>query len=181
MKHPTALAKSLRLFPLFCLGAGVLAGQSKPAPPKLDLVFDLHLDLGKPTDVGQIGPAGARRVAPVLGGTLQGPGLKGKILPGADYQIIHPDGLTEIDAHYVVQLDNGDLLYVTNRGMRHGPPEVLKKLNAGEPVDQSLIYFRTIVSIETAAPALQWMQRTIFVCAGERFPNEAVIHVYRVN
>jgi hypothetical protein len=65
--------------------------------------------------------------------------------------------------------------------MRHGPPEVLKKLNAGEPVDQSLIYFRTIVSIETAAPALQWMQRTIFVCVGERFPNEAVIHVYRLN
>ena len=115
----------------------MLLGQSKPAAPKLDLVFDLHLDLGKPTDVGQIGPAGARRVAPVLGGTLQGPGLKGKILPGADYQIIHPDGLTEIDAHYVVQLDNGDLLYVTNRGMRHGPPEVLQKLNAGERVDQS--------------------------------------------
>ena len=164
-----------------CLLTGVLLGESKPTPLKLDPAFDLHLELGKPIDVGQIGPAGARRVVSVLGGTLQGPGLKGKILPGADYQIIHPDGLTEIDAHYVVQMENGDLLYVTNRGMRHGPAEVIRKLNAGERVDQSLIYFRTVVSVETAAAALQWMTRTIFVCAGERLPNEAVIHVYRVN
>ena len=60
-------------------------------------------------------------------------------------------------------------------------PEILAKLNAGEKVDQSLIYFRTVISVETAAPALQWMAKTIFVCVGERLPNEAVIHVYRVN
>src|SRR5713101_195893 len=148
------------------LCAGLLPGQAKP--PKLDLAFELHLELGKPTDVGQIGPAGSRRIVPVAGGTLQGPGLKGKILPGADYQIIHPDGLTELDAHYVVQLENGDLLYITNRGVRHGPAEVLQKLNAGEKVDQSLIYFRTVVSVETAAEGLQWMNRTIFVTRGER-------------
>ena len=85
---------------------GLLPGQAKP--PKLDLAFELHLELGKPTDVGQIGPAGSRRIVPVAGGTLQGPGLKGKIMPGADYQIIHPDGLVELDAHYVVQMENGD-------------------------------------------------------------------------
>ncbi len=158
-----------------------MLAQSKPAPPKLDLVFNLHLELGKPTDVGKIGPAGSRRVVPVAGGTLEGPGLKGKILPGVDFQIIHPDGLTELDAHYVVQLENGDLLYVTNRGMRHGPADVLQKLNAGEKVDQSLIYFRTVISVESAAPALQNLTRSILICVGERLPNEALLHVYRVN
>src|ERR1700686_4702396 len=142
----------LRVFSVL-LCAGLLHGESKPAAPKLDLVFDLHLELGKPTDVGQIGPAGSRRIVPVAGGTLEGPGLKGKILPGADYQIIHPDGLVELDAHYVVQMENGDLLYVNNRGMRHGPAEVIQKLNSGQAVDQSLIYFRTVVSIETASPS----------------------------
>src|SRR5258705_11881816 len=43
---------------------GLMWSQSKPAPPKLDLVFNLHLELGKPTDVGKIGPAGSRRVVP---------------------------------------------------------------------------------------------------------------------
>jgi hypothetical protein len=180
MKPVTSFTKFLPALLALCLTTGPVTGQPKSELPKLDAVFDLHLEVGKPIDVGRIGPAGMRRVVPVLGGTLEGSGLKGKILPGADYQIIQPDGLTEIDAHYVVQMENGDLLYVTNRGIRHGPAEVIRKLNAGEQVDQSLIYFRTIVSIETAAPALQWMTRTIFVCVGERLPNEAVIHVYRL-
>jgi hypothetical protein len=102
-------------------------------------------------------------------------------MPGVDFQIIHPDGLVELDAHYVVQMDNGDLLYITNRGMRHGPPEVLKKLNAGEKVDQSLIYFRSVISVESAAPGLQKIARSILVSVGERLPNEALLHVYRVN
>jgi hypothetical protein len=121
----------------------------------------------------------------VLGGTLEGTGstasLRGKIMPGADYQIIRPDGFTEIDAHYVVQMDNGNLIYITNRGMRHGPPDLIAKLNAGQAVDQSKIYFRTVISIETAIKALDWMSRSILVSVGERQPAEAVIHVYRLN
>jgi hypothetical protein len=61
---------------LFTLGlglwAGLLSAQSKLPAPKLDPVFDLHLKLDKPTDVGQAGPAGMRRVVGVLGGTLEG-------------------------------------------------------------------------------------------------------------
>ncbi|HEV2198949.1 MAG TPA: DUF3237 domain-containing protein [Bryobacteraceae bacterium] len=168
------------------LSAAPLFGQSKLPPPKVDAVFNLHLELGKPSDVGTVSAAGMRRVVPVTGGVLEGPGmggavLKGKILPGADYQIIRPDGLTEIDAHYVVQLESGDLIYVTNRGMRHGPPELLAKLAAGEKIDQSKIYFHTVISVETAAKSLDWMNKSIFVSTGERLPSEAVIHVYRLN
>jgi len=179
----TSLCRSFLLLAagLAWVANGSLLGEQKPEAPKLDLAFDLHLDIGKPMDVGNIGTAGLRRVAPVMGGSLQGPGMSGKILPGADYQIIHPDLLTEIDAHYVVQLESGELLYITNRGVRHGPTEVLQKLAAGEKVDQSQIYFRTVVTVETAVPALQWMNRTIFVAKGERLPNQAVIHVFRVN
>ena len=162
------------------LGAGSVYAQ-KAESPKLDFAFDLHLSVGKPIDIGKVGPVNMRRVVPVLGGTLEGPGLKGKILPGEDYQMIHPDLLTEIDAHYVVQLDSGEMLYITNRGVRHGPVEVLQKLAAGEKVDQSVIYFRTVVSVETVAPALQWMNRTIFVATGERQPTEALVHVFRMN
>lgn len=54
------------------LWSGLLSAQSKLPAPKLDPVFDLHLELSKPTDVGQTGPAGLRRVVTVLGGTLEG-------------------------------------------------------------------------------------------------------------
>jgi hypothetical protein len=164
-----------------CLITGLLlAAENKVAAPKLEHAFDLHLQLGKGIDVGVIGPAGSRRVASVTGGTVDGPSLKGKLLPGTDYQIIHPDGLTELDAHYVVQTDTGETLYVINHGIRHAPADVLKKMNSGEIVDPSLVYFRTMISVETAAPALQWMNRSLFVATGERLPTEAIIHVYRV-
>jgi hypothetical protein len=169
------------------LCAAPLFGQSKLPPPKLDPAFNLHLALGKPSDVGNASAAGMRRVVPVTGGVLEGPGmgggaaLKGKILPGADYQIIRPDGLTEIDAHYVVQMEGGDLIYVVNKGMRHGPPELLAALAAGQQIDQTKIYFHTVITVEAAAKALDWMNKSIFVSSGERMPTEAVIHVYRLH
>jgi len=160
--------------------ASLVGQQSAPAAPKLELAFELHAEVGKPDEVGVV-PGGTRRVIPILGGTFSGSGLKGKILPGgADHQLLQPDGFTQLEARYILQTEQGELIYITNRGMRHGPPEVLKRLNAGERVDPNLIYFRTAATIETAAPRLQWMARAIFVCVGERYPTEVVVRFYRV-
>ena len=64
--------------------------------------------------------------------------------------------------------------------MRHAPPEVTKKLLAGQPVDPSQVYFKTVPTFETSAPELQWLTRSIFVGTGERRPAEVVIRVWRV-
>ena len=125
-------------------------------------------------------PGGTRRVIPILGGTFARTGLKGKILPGGADHHLQPDGFTQLEARYVLQTDQAELLYVTNRGMRPGPPAVLQRLNGGERVDPNLIYFRTAATLETAAPRLQWMARSIFVCVGERYPTEVVVRFNRV-
>jgi hypothetical protein len=79
---------------------------------------------------------GTRRIVNILGGTFEGPKLKGKVVPGgADWQIIRKDGFTEVDARYTLQTDSGRLIYVSNIGMRHAAPEVIKRLNAGEQVN----------------------------------------------
>ena len=180
MRTHTGVGRLYAPFVVMTYGATLLLGQSKPQTPKLEPAFDIHLQVGDRVDIGKT-PMGLRRFAAVNGGTIEGPGIKGKILPGTDYQIIHDDGMVEIDGHYAVQMENGDHLYLINRGVRHAPPEILKRLNAGEKVDPSLIYFRTIISIETAAPSLQWMTRTILIGMGERFPTEAVVHVYKLD
>ena len=164
------------------LCAGVVLAQAKvPTAPKLEFVFELRAEVSKPIEVGQT-PAGARRIVPVGAGTFEGPALKGKLIPGgADYQIIHADGFTEVDARYVLQTEKGDLIYVTNKGMRHGPADVIAKLNSGQIVDQSQIYFRTVPQFETAAPALQWLTRSIFVCVGERYPTGVVVRFFKVS
>jgi hypothetical protein len=94
--------------------------------------------------------------------------------------VIHADGFTEVDAQYVLETDRGERIHVRNTGMRHGPADVIARLNAGERVDQSQIYFRTAPVFDTAAPGLQWMRRAIFICVGERYPDEVVIRFYRV-
>jgi hypothetical protein len=54
--------------------------------------------------------------------------------------------------------------------LRHGPPEVLARLAAGEPVDPGLYYFRTVLRFETGSPALDWLNRVIAVARGARRP-----------
>jgi hypothetical protein len=138
-------------------------------------VFDLRVQVGKPVEIGR------RRIVPILGGAFEGSGIKGTVLPGgADYQVIHPDGFTEADARYVLETDRGARVYVVNRGMRHGPPDAIAKLNAGEAVDPSLIYFRTVPTFETSAPELLWITRAVFIGVGERYPAEVVIRFFRV-
>ncbi len=140
----------------------------------------LRVQVGTPLDVGQV-PRGRRRVIPILGGTFEGPTIRGKVLPGgADWQIVRADGLAELDTRYALQTDSGSLIYIQNAGIRHASPEVTKKLLAGEPVDPSQVYFKTVPIFETAAPELQWLTRAIFVGTGERMPTEVIVHVWRV-
>ena len=155
--------------------------QEMPTPPTLEFAFDVIAEVADPTVVGEM-PNGTRRIIDILGGTFEGPKVKGKVLPGgADWQMIRrEDGFTDVDARYTLQTDSGDLIYVTNVGIRHAPPDVMRRLNAGETVDQSDIYFKAVPKFETAAPELQWMMRSIFIATGERYPNGVVIRFWRV-
>jgi hypothetical protein len=164
----------------FAATAMTATAQEHPPAPQLEFAFEVRAEVADPTVVGQV-PNGLRRIIDITGGTFEGPGLKGKLLPGgADWQIIKEDGFTDIDARYTLQTDAGDLIYVTNVGIRHAAPEVMRRLNAGETVDQSEIYFRAIPKFETAAPELQWLMRSIFVSTGERYPNGVIIRFWRV-
>jgi len=148
--------------------------------PELTFAIELRVRVGAPMDVGPI-PGGRRRIVPILGGTFEGSGLKGRVLPGgADWQIVRADGLGELDTRYTLETDDGKLIYVQNVGIRHASPEVTAKLMAGEVVDPSLVYFRTVPKFETSAPELAWLMRSIFVGTGERYPADVVIRFWKL-
>jgi hypothetical protein len=149
-------------------------------PPALTLAVTLRVQVGMPVEVGEM-PAGRRRIVPILGGSFEGQRIRGTVLPGgADWQILRPDGLVEVDARYTLQTDSGAFIYIQNAGIRHAPPELSAKLLSGEAVDPSLVYFRTVPKFETSASDLQWLTRAIFVGTGERYPTEVVVRVWRV-
>ena len=148
--------------------------------PELRFAFEIEVGVSTPLDLGQT-QAGHRRVIPIAGGVVSGPRLQGRILPvGADWQILRPDGTADLDARYTIQTDDGALIYVMNRGVRHGPAEVLDRLNRGESVDPASYYFRSAASFETSAPQHMWLTRAIVVGVGERFPDKVVIHFWEL-
>jgi len=158
-----------------------VAGQDgDTAAPKLVFAFELRAQVGPPAELGEVAH-GRRRIVPILGGTVKGPGFNAKVVPGgADWQMIQPDGFSELDTRYTLETDKGELVYVQNAGIRHAEPDVMKRLLAGEIVDPKLVYFRTVPKFETSAPALQWLPRSVFVGVGERFPTEVVVRFYRL-
>jgi len=148
--------------------------------PELVFAFELRVQVGPPLDVGPI-PGGRRRIVSILGGTFEGSGMKGRVLPGgADWQIVRADGLGELDTRYTLETDDGKLIYVQNVGIRHASPEVTAKLMAGQPVDPSLVYFRTVPKFETSALELAWLMRSIFVGTGERYPADVLIRFWKL-
>lgn len=154
---------------------------SKLPDPRLTKVYRLEASLGEPLDLGETA-RGHRRIVPLSGGAFAGPEISGKLLPGAsaDWQIVLPDGTALGDIRYTLQTTGGDLLYVQSRSIRHGSPEVLERLGRGEDVDASEYTFRTSTQIDVAAPALDWLNKGVFISVGGRRPGRVIYETYLV-
>jgi hypothetical protein len=148
--------------------------------PELVFALEARVQVGPPLDVGPV-PGGRRRIVPILGGTFEGSGMRGRVRAGgADWQIVRADGLGELDTRYTLETDDGKLIYVQNAGIRHASPEVTAQLLAGQRVDPSLVYFRTVPKFETSAPELAWLMRSIFVGTGERYPADVLLRFWKL-
>ena len=151
-----------------------------PAELKTELLFTATITVGPTVDLGP-GARGGRRMVPILSGTFEGPSIKGVILPGGtDWQLVRGDGVTEIEAHYTLKTDDGVLIRVINKGFRHGPPEVMQRMAAGEAVDSSADYFRAAPTFDAPSGRYEWLNRSLFVSSGERFPNRVVLRFFEV-
>jgi hypothetical protein len=143
-------------------------------------VFSLVIKIGAPILAGDFGH-GVRRIIPILGGEVRGEGIKGTIFPcGADFQTIRPNGLTELEAKYAFEMDDGAIVYIENIGIRFGPKQLLDRIARGESVDPALIYFRSVPKFETGAEKYRWLMESLFIGVGARHPDRVVIDVHQV-
>lgn len=149
--------------------------------PTLRHAFTARVTISAPLELGDT-PTGRRRVIPITGGMVEGPRLNGSVLPGgADWQVIAPDGTAYLVARYTLRAQDGTLISVVNRGVRHAPPDVLAQLAAGQMVDPARYYFRATPSFEVTAGPHAWLARSVFVAAGERAPDHVIIRVFEVS
>lgn len=142
-----------------------------PAAPSLDYAFSAEVEVGPVDDYGTT-RAGHRRVVAILGGRVFGGPFEGdeaEVLPGgADWQVLHADGRTDIDTRYSARTASGALVHLRTRGMRVGPPDVLEALLRGEAVEPADYDFHLTVQLETSAPHLAHLQDRILVADASR-------------
>lgn len=140
--------------------------------------FEVKMEVGAAQDVGQT-VKGMRKIIPILGGSFQGPALKGDILPGgADYQLVRSDGVAEIEAHHTLKTQDGVLIYMMNRGYRHGPRHIIENLAKGIEVAPDQYYFRCTPTFEVEQGKYDWLTKHIFVGSGERLKDHVLFKFY---
>lgn len=152
-----------------------------PQQPQLTFLATVSVDVGEPIEIGQT-PDGVRRVIPIVGGTVTGPKLNGRVLAaGADYQLLRSPTLTELVAKYVIETHDGARIFVSNVGLRSGSEEDTAALVRGAAVDPERIYFRCTPKLSTASPQWSWLNSRILIATAERYPDAVFLHLYVVD
>lgn len=153
----------------------------EPTIPSLNRLLRVRLMVEAPQVVGT-GPAGIRRIIGISGGDFEGPRLRGRVLPGGgDWMVQRADHTTVLDARYTLETADGALIYVQDRGLRHGPEHTMARLAKGEPVNPRDYYFRCTAQLETASPDYAWLNRIVVVGSGMRLGAQVILDFYRVD
>ncbi len=165
-----------------------MSSESGPKPllaaPALRFAFRivLHFDAGPRLRFEPVHRAGRRGFVAVQSGQIDGPRLTGRVLPqsGGDWPRFWPGGLVEFEAHYQLEASDGTPIYIHNQGLAWSSPEVLARIEAGQPVTADQTYCRVTPRFEVPPGPHEWLARTVFVGTGERRGTRSVFEYYEV-
>jgi hypothetical protein len=149
-------------------------------PLKLEFVFRVRIFFKERMRLAPTTPMGGRVYVPVVSGDITGPRLQGTVLSysGGDYARGRADGVSELNAHYMLQASDGALIYINNRGYLYGRDEegrpiVLtdeQKATEGFKIKPNT-YFRITPVFDAPTGPHDWLTRTIIVGRGRRVPD----------
>jgi hypothetical protein len=143
-------------------------------------LFVFVIDVAKPSIIGKT-PGVERRVGEITGGRFEGERLKGRILSGgSDWQSVRTDGTWDLNVRFVMETDDGHLIGMTYRGLRHGPREIIDAIARGEEVSPSGYYFRIAPFFETASEKYGWLNNIVAVGLGHRLPTGPIYQIFEV-
>lgn len=144
-------------------------------------LFTITMTLPPTLELGET-PAGRRRIFTVSGGTFAGDRLRGEVLAqgSSDLLLVRPDGASQQDVRLLLRTDDGALVLMTYRGVRHASAEVNARIGRGEAVAPSEYYLRTAPFFETSSPAYAWLNTIVSVAVGERKPDGVRYDIFEI-
>jgi hypothetical protein len=144
-------------------------------------LFTITMRLPPTLELGDT-PAGNRRVFTVAGGTFTGDRLRGEVLAqgSSDLLLVRTDGSSQQDVRLLLRTDDGALILMTYRGVRHASAEVNARIARGEAVAPSEYYLRTAPFFETSSQRYDWLNKVVSVGVGERTPDGVTYDVFEI-
>lgn len=142
-----------------------------PIPYDLEFLFSYELEFSVPPEV--IGPVstGLRVNFSFLGGTFEGPRLRGTVLTtGGDQLLLRRDGVALLDMKGTFQTDGGVLIGASFPAIMDLGPDGYEALLSGELAPDGTA-FRSVPRYETACETLAWINRLQCVGVGQVFPS----------
>ena len=151
--------------------------------PVLEHVFSISIDLGEPYWIRPPARGDMRAAIHAKGGIIEGPRLSGRVIPmsGGDFPLVRPDGVIDFDARYLLEADDGAIIYLQNRGYRWArSPEIAERMARGEPVEPDDYYMRVSPQFDVPEGRHDWMAKHVFVGVAEKVPKANRIHYFVV-
>jgi Protein of unknown function (DUF3237) len=168
------------LFMALFISINAVSAQMTLPEPQLELIFEAKVTLDSAKELG-FTTYGKRRIIPITGGTFEGPNIRGTVLAGgADWQTLRTDGTADLDTRYTLKTDDGTLIYIQNKGIRHAKPDVLARMAKGEKVNPSEYYMRTAATFEVAEGKYTWLTKCIVISVGARLSDHVLLRFYKV-
>ena len=153
---------------------------SHPFAPRFEHAFTIAIELAglqwvKPTSMGA-----TRAAVYAASGTVVGPLLNGRVIPmsGGDFPLMRPNGVIDFDARYLLQAEDGAIIYMQNRGYRWGSEQAMARMARNEPVDAAEYYMRVAPKFEAPEGPHEWLSRHVFVGVAEKVPGANRIHYF---
>jgi hypothetical protein len=155
----------------------------REGPPMSEIRTEFLFTIALEVEVLNLGdtPYGSRRVGRFGAGSFEGPKLRGTVLSGgACWMLLRRDDALEIEVRITLETDDKQQIYMSWKGFRHGPKEVIDRLNRGEIVDPETYYFRTTPYFETSSEKYDWMNRICSIATGSRKASGRTFEVFQV-
>lgn len=153
-----------------------------PFQPRFDFAFTIAIELSKARYLRPSSMGAERAAVYAMSGTVEGPRIRGRVIPqsGGDWPLVRPNGVIDFDARYLLELDDGTVVYMQNRGYRWAAPDVMAKMSRNEPVAPSDYYMRVSPKFEVPDGPHEWLSRHVFVGVAEKTPGANRIHYFQL-
>lgn len=154
-----------------------------PFAPHIEFAFTISISLTKPFWIKPPSRGDSRAAIYAAEGFVKGPLLNGKVIPmsGGDFPLTRPNGVIDFDARYLLEADDGSIIYLQNRGFRWArSPEIAERMRCNEPVGFGDYYMRVTPRFDAPEGPHAWMSQHVFVGVAEKIPGANRIHYFVV-